>query len=44
MTTDPLTLTFTALADPTRRALLARLALGEELKCSHYGACARHVS
>ena len=29
MTTDPLSLTFTALADPTRRAILARLALGE---------------
>jgi DNA-binding transcriptional ArsR family regulator len=26
---DPLTTTFTALADPTRRAILARLALGE---------------
>lgn len=29
MTTDPVTATFTALADPTRRAILARLALGE---------------
>jgi DNA-binding transcriptional ArsR family regulator len=29
MTTDALSLTFTALADPTRRAILARLALGE---------------
>ena len=29
MTTDPLTLTFSALADPTRRAILARLAQGE---------------
>ena len=26
---DPLTLTFAALADPTRRAMLARLAMGE---------------
>jgi DNA-binding transcriptional ArsR family regulator len=26
---DPLDLTFTALADPTRRAILSRLALGE---------------
>lgn len=26
---DPLTLTFSALADPTRRAILARLSLGE---------------
>ena len=26
---DPLSLTFAALADPTRRAILARLALGE---------------
>ena len=26
---DPLSLTFSALADPTRRAILARLALGE---------------
>jgi DNA-binding transcriptional ArsR family regulator len=29
MTTDQLTRTFAALADPTRRAILARLALGE---------------
>jgi DNA-binding transcriptional ArsR family regulator len=29
MTTDPLTATFSALADPTRRAILARLASGE---------------
>ncbi|MGI9494145.1 MAG: ArsR/SmtB family transcription factor [Geminicoccaceae bacterium] len=29
MTTDPVTTTFAALADPTRRAILARLALGE---------------
>lgn len=29
MTTDPLSLTFAALADPTRRAILARLAAGE---------------
>lgn len=29
MTADPLSLTFSALADPTRRAILARLALGE---------------
>ncbi len=29
MTTDRLTETFSALADPTRRAILARLALGE---------------
>lgn len=29
MTGDPLSLTFAALADPTRRALLARLASGE---------------
>ena len=29
MTTDQLSLTFSALADPTRRALLARLADGE---------------
>jgi DNA-binding transcriptional ArsR family regulator len=29
MTTDPLSTTFAALADPTRRALLARLAQGE---------------
>ena len=29
MTTDPLSLTFSALADPTRRAILARLAQGE---------------
>src|SRR5687768_5350044 len=28
-TTDPLSLTFAALADPTRRAILSRLALGE---------------
>jgi DNA-binding transcriptional ArsR family regulator len=27
--TDPLTATFAALADPTRRAILARLSLGE---------------
>jgi len=29
VTTDPLSATFQALADPTRRAILARLALGE---------------
>ena len=29
MSTDALSLTFAALADPTRRAILARLALGE---------------
>src|ERR1700753_2753440 len=29
MATDPLSLTFAALADPTRRAILARLASGE---------------
>jgi DNA-binding transcriptional ArsR family regulator len=29
MTTDRLSATFSALADPTRRAILARLALGE---------------
>ena len=29
MNTDQLTLTFTALADPTRRQILARLATGE---------------
>lgn len=29
MATDHLSLTFSALADPTRRAILARLALGE---------------
>ncbi|HEY8286937.1 MAG TPA: metalloregulator ArsR/SmtB family transcription factor [Chloroflexota bacterium] len=29
MTTDPLSMTFMALADPTRRAILARLARGE---------------
>jgi DNA-binding transcriptional ArsR family regulator len=29
MPTDPLSTTFAALADPTRRAILARLALGE---------------
>ena len=29
MPPDPLTLTFSALADPTRRAILARLASGE---------------
>src|SRR6266511_2010889 len=29
MSTDPLSTTFAALADPTRRAILARLALGE---------------
>ena len=29
MNTDPLSLTFAALADPTRRALLARLSEGE---------------
>jgi DNA-binding transcriptional ArsR family regulator len=29
MMTDPLSLTFAALADPTRRAILARLASGE---------------
>ncbi|WP_426570899.1 ArsR/SmtB family transcription factor [Aquihabitans sp. McL0605] len=29
MTTDPLSATFAALADPTRRAMLARLAEGE---------------
>ena len=29
MAADPLSLTFSALADPTRRAILARLALGE---------------
>lgn len=28
MTTDQLSTTFAALADPTRRAILARLALG----------------
>src|SRR5688572_4982109 len=28
MTTDPLSITFAALADPTRRAILARLAAG----------------
>jgi DNA-binding transcriptional ArsR family regulator len=29
MSADPLSLTFAALADPTRRAILSRLALGE---------------
>lgn len=29
MSSDPLSVTFAALADPTRRAILARLALGE---------------
>lgn len=29
MTPDPLTMTFAALADPTRRAILARLSSGE---------------
>lgn len=29
MSTDQLSITFSALADPTRRAILARLALGE---------------
>ena len=29
MTVDPLSATFAALADPTRRAILARLSLGE---------------
>jgi DNA-binding transcriptional ArsR family regulator len=29
MSSDPLTLTFSALADPTRRAILARLAEGD---------------
>ena len=29
MATDPLSTTFAALADPTRRAILARLAVGE---------------
>jgi DNA-binding transcriptional ArsR family regulator len=29
MTADPLSATFAALADPTRRAILARLAMGE---------------
>ena len=29
MSSDPLTLTFAALADPTRRAILARLATGD---------------
>jgi len=29
MVTDPLSITFSALADPTRRAILARLAYGE---------------
>ena len=29
MTNDPLSITFSALADPTRRAILARLANGE---------------
>ena len=29
MSSDPLSATFSALADPTRRAILARLALGE---------------
>ena len=29
MNTDPLSTTFAALADPTRRAILARLAIGE---------------
>ena len=29
LSTDPLSATFAALADPTRRAILARLALGE---------------
>ena len=31
--TDPLSSTFQALADPTRRAILARLALGEATVC-----------
>ncbi len=31
MATDHLSTTFTALADPTRRAILARLALGEAM-------------
>ncbi len=29
MATDPLSITFAALADPTRRAILARLTIGE---------------
>lgn len=29
MASDPISVTFSALADPTRRAILARLALGE---------------
>jgi DNA-binding transcriptional ArsR family regulator len=29
MSTDPLSMTFSALADPTRRAIIARLASGE---------------
>ncbi|WP_373530924.1 ArsR/SmtB family transcription factor [Vampirovibrio sp.] len=29
MSSDPLSITFAALADPTRRAILARLAIGE---------------
>ena len=29
MASDPLSLAFAALADPTRRAILARLALGQ---------------
>jgi DNA-binding transcriptional ArsR family regulator len=31
---DPLSATFAALADPTRRAILARLALGETSVCA----------
>ena len=31
MPADPLTATFAALADPTRRAILARLALGDAM-------------
>ena len=43
LTEDDLTLTFAALADPTRRAILARLAEGEATmtELAAPGGCAR---
>ncbi len=38
MTTDPLSMTFAALADPTRRAILARLAGGGEASVTELAA------
>jgi len=50
MATDPLSLTFAALADPTRRAILARLAQGQtsvgELAAPHQmslAAVSKHI-